>query len=716
MQNINCCLSSNLSLQDASDGKTASKKTWGQRLKITKNDKSTNNDREYTALSFHSGNNNTINSNNNNNINCSSALSKSMKYTEPWLYGTVRGIPAPRPDGMMGHMMPHEVAVVVCSCPEYLNGTKKEMKKASICKKCKGSRLPLAPIGGTMRIRSQQPMIHHQFRGSAGTVRLPSTTSMGGSKKRPSILSQNDPYDLMRRSRLVSPELQPVVSVKDILKNRTKSTSPCRSRSRTRRRSPSPNENSRSIGKGSRSRSASRNNVGGKKQPQQECWIDTSKTDTPSRRSILRYEVNPYDLIAKTNNEFSPLQDDENVYDSEILEHSKKYENLLDPIENGGDVVSYTAIAGQRMRLFPDTKAPITNDTYDAFDFDYDTVTVEPAAPETSPGESGAVLLSPSMAPPPPTLSRLSSVDSNATVVTIISNTQNINIKSILKRPSNESYENMNVKVDMRQQPVETLLADNTENVNSINSINNNNNVINDLNVNIFDSKFIVNRDFKDKRNSGSQFYLPLPAHIKSPGAVATLAPLPAPPPTTWATTTPQRKKVQFLVENEVIKDESNNEHNPLGGNNVNSIQPSSAAAATTASTPTVEAVYEHKDASDIDANNGVGSNNIIISNNNNKSNNTINLADSNEDANPIVERHNNVAEERLLSSANDETAVIPGNQREFEKYLPSFSSKNFSEKKTLYIKFFSRLTTTTRRLLFGEINLLSDTMKGKNE
>uniref|UniRef100_A0A1B0AZ02 Uncharacterized protein n=1 Tax=Glossina palpalis gambiensis TaxID=67801 RepID=A0A1B0AZ02_9MUSC len=264
-----------------------------------------------------------------------SALTRSTKYAEPWIYSTVRGIPA-RPSGLYHNYHQHvaasgyatshphaaaifatppmtataettAVAVVICSCPEYLNGTKRrDIKKATVCKKCKGTRLPLANIGGTVRIHGTPPggavlLNAAKLRpaGSAATVRVVSTTK----KTRPSILDpQRDPYDLMRRTRLLSPEpgcsKSPLAnhssssssSSKDKSRNRLRSTSPPRGRTRLRPQKSlsvdDPNKNALKL---------------------DESWLteseDTMSTISTSstRRSILRCNVNPYDLISIDN-------------------------------------------------------------------------------------------------------------------------------------------------------------------------------------------------------------------------------------------------------------------------------------------------------------------------------------------------------------------------------------------------------------------------------
>lgn len=179
-----------------------------------------------------------------------SALSKSMKYAETWLYGSVRTqTPPMRPSVFSAYPevsgpvlistpqkpTPHNYAVILCSCPEYLNGTKKTSStKVSICKKCKGSRLPLtiaeSPrmlVGGTVRG-------HQVNRDAAGLLRA-GTVRVQGSKSRPSILKSNgdsDPYDLMRRSRLAPPHEARIGSQFSTTRSRAKSISPCRGKNK----------------------------------------------------------------------------------------------------------------------------------------------------------------------------------------------------------------------------------------------------------------------------------------------------------------------------------------------------------------------------------------------------------------------------------------------------------------------------------------------------
>ncbi|XP_071057464.1 uncharacterized protein [Onthophagus taurus] len=173
-----------------------------------------------------------------------SSLSRSMRYADPWLYGSVR---AP---GLV--LAP---ALVLCSCQDYLNGTKRSSKKThSVCKKCKGNRIPLATVEskfGTVRCYPTSPTLPTQCV-VGGTVRA-------SSKSRPSILTP-DPYDLMRRSRM---------SVSDS------------SSSQFRARSVSPSK-TKQDGVKNNLRSKSSNSV---------------KFGTVGRKSILECNVNPYELM-----------------------------------------------------------------------------------------------------------------------------------------------------------------------------------------------------------------------------------------------------------------------------------------------------------------------------------------------------------------------------------------------------------------------------------
>lgn len=317
-----------------------------------------------------------------------SALSRSMKYAEPWLYGTVRGVPnanASNYDYIQPQftLMP-ELAVVLCSCREYLTGTKRDLKKATVCKKCKGSRLPLTPVGGTVRIHSSQCIVQTNNRNSVGTVRLPSAYAT--SKQRPSILNaDSDPYDIMRRSRLLSPDLK--AATRDNAKpakNRAKSSSPTRNKDRYLKQNPAVPVNGM-VKNENRSRSATRPVAAAAAAAIAEIdssWTDSLDTSSmtdggTARRSILQCSVNPYELISKTlhNNEFSPLGDDD-VYDM----HSQKYENLLNSLHGGnksnnrGNMVNGIGTNATRdranlKRLSTQMNTSVVDNVYEKFNF-----------------------------------------------------------------------------------------------------------------------------------------------------------------------------------------------------------------------------------------------------------------------------------------------------------------------------------------------------------
>ncbi|KAK2576799.1 hypothetical protein KPH14_005435 [Odynerus spinipes] len=121
-------------------------------------------------------------------ISSGSALSRQMIYGDPWLYGTVRSsrpghdpraflTPAPPPP-------PGAPLLVVCSCPEFLCGTTRKL--GSNCRKCGGHRLAGVPLGGTCRLPAPSSRSRPSL---AGVLRSP----------------MDDPYDQMRRNRLVEP-------------------------------------------------------------------------------------------------------------------------------------------------------------------------------------------------------------------------------------------------------------------------------------------------------------------------------------------------------------------------------------------------------------------------------------------------------------------------------------------------------------------------------
>lgn len=194
-----------------------------------------------------------------------SALSRSMRYADPWLYGSVRGAP----NGLV--LAP---AFMLCTCPDYVNGTKRSSKKSpTTCKKCKRTRLPLSsnnesPKFGTVRC---YPTTNHQTTGAATPLRA-GTMRATSSSARPSILptTQADPYDLMRRSRLSSDS-----------QFRARSISPGKVRGNELR-----NHSSASVIRGAN---------------KQQHISSPNKNDPAfhsNRRSILECDINPYELMS----------------------------------------------------------------------------------------------------------------------------------------------------------------------------------------------------------------------------------------------------------------------------------------------------------------------------------------------------------------------------------------------------------------------------------
>lgn len=299
-----------------------------------------------------------------------SALSKSMKYAETWLYGSVRTqTPPMRPSvfstypEVSGPVListpqkptPHNYAVILCSCPEYLNGTKKTSStKVSICKKCKGSRLPLtiadSPqllVGGTVRgpqLSRESGLLR------AGTVRVQ------GSKARPTILKANgdtDPYDLMRRNRLAPPHETRIGSQFSTTRLRAKSISPCRQKTKK----PTSPETLRK----NRSKSVSRVN---------EIWVEEdANTSNDSKKSILSCDINPYDLVKSNGTSKSLVEIEFDDDFGHVFQESMKSKNLNSSSKSKSDS-SVKAISGQRIRVSDESKSNNIDDVYDPVDYD----------------------------------------------------------------------------------------------------------------------------------------------------------------------------------------------------------------------------------------------------------------------------------------------------------------------------------------------------------
>lgn len=299
-----------------------------------------------------------------------SALSKSMKYAETWLYGSVRTqtppirpsvfsaypeVPGPVLISTPQKPQPHNYAVILCSCPEYLNGTKKTSStKVSICKKCKGSRLPLtiaeSPrllVGGTVR----GPQVSRD----AGILRA-GTVRVQGTKSRPSILKPNgeaDPYDLMRRSRLAPPHEARIGSQFSTTRSRAKSISPCRIKSKK----PSPETLRKS-----RSKSVSRVN---------EIWVDEEASASDSKKSILSCDINPYDLVKSSGSSKSLVEIEFEDDFGDVFQESLKNNNARHISKSKSDS-NVKAISGQRIRIAEESKSCTAEDisVYDSVNYD----------------------------------------------------------------------------------------------------------------------------------------------------------------------------------------------------------------------------------------------------------------------------------------------------------------------------------------------------------
>ncbi|XP_043251977.1 uncharacterized protein LOC122397129 [Colletes gigas] len=319
-------------------------------------------------------------------ISGGTGLSRQMIYGDPWLYGTVRSSrPAHEPRGFMTPPPPPPPGapiLVVCSCPEFLSGT---TRKFGNCRKCGGHRLAGVPLGGTCRL----PPISSRSRPSlAGVLRS----------------SMDDPYDQMRRNRLVEP------------RTRARSISPHRPLSQRDSRSQSVARNAKER-KGSIESTSSRSEwfdkdsngsfeeprksrpsdewleepptstnpripaslaagrlvrvskkarglrndwpetpeTGQAKINSQDEWKDRPSSACDSRKSILECDVNPYLLLKK--------QRDEDDLSDDLSDNALEQDNSRPPsgsfdsskvksIERIPNRSAVAAIGGQRIRVF----------------------------------------------------------------------------------------------------------------------------------------------------------------------------------------------------------------------------------------------------------------------------------------------------------------------------------------------------------------------------
>ncbi|XP_075978521.1 rho guanine nucleotide exchange factor at 64C [Anticarsia gemmatalis] len=471
-----------------------------------------------------------------------SALSKSMKYAETWLYGSVRTqtppvrpsifsaypeVPGPVLISTPQKPTPHNYAVILCSCPEYLNGTKKTSStKVSICKKCKGSRLPLtiaeSPqmlVGGTVRghqVSRETGLLR------AGTVRVP------GTKARPTILKSNgdtDPYDLMRRSRLAPPHEARIGSQFSTTRLRAKSISPCR----VKTKKPSPE----TLQPKNRSKSVSRVN---------EIWVEEeANNSSDSKKSILSCDINPYDLVKSNGNSKSLVEIEFDDDFGNVFQESLKNNNLKPSSKSKTDS-SVKAISGQRIRVSDESKSVEDTSIYDPVDYDLKSY-------ELKSQENSSTLSLPNIK----NENKKSASISKNTSKKILSISTSNRAKQKSVSPKRPPRRIRNTKTDDDSESDNQRLTERnsnrkTANDNSRNSKHKNHHTdtIKSIlkkprNYDSNDSNSKLNspdESYERKRVNSSLFYLPKP---KDKGAVASQNIL-------------QRKRVQFLVESEETK------------------------------------------------------------------------------------------------------------------------------------------------------------------
>ncbi|XP_026762529.2 uncharacterized protein LOC113521248 [Galleria mellonella] len=469
-----------------------------------------------------------------------SALSKSMKYAETWLYGSVRTQTPPiRPSVFAAYPevsgpvlistpqkpQPHNYAVILCSCPEYLNGTKKTSStKVSICKKCKGSRLPLtiteSPrllVGGTVR---GPPSVSRE----AGILRA-GTVRVQGTKSRPTILKTNgeaDPYDLMRRSRLAPPHEARIGSQFATTRSRAKSISPCRMKSKR----PSPE----SIRK-SRSKSVSRVN---------EIWVEEETTSNDTKKSILSCDINPYDLVKSNGPSKSMVEIEFDDEYGDIFQESIKNNRLLNKSRTDTNV---KAISGQRIRIADGGKTLVEEAAV------YDPVNYDLKKYETKSQEASSTLTLPNIK----NESKKSLSLSKSTGKKILSIATSNRTKQKSASPKRPPRRVRNIKTDDdsesdNQRLPERSFNRKTNTESSRNYIykykNHNTDTIKSIlkkprcyGLNDSSPKADISDDsFETTRINTSQFYLPKPKDKISSQNIL------------------QRKRVQFLVENDETK------------------------------------------------------------------------------------------------------------------------------------------------------------------
>nr|XP_012223181.1 PREDICTED: uncharacterized protein LOC105672673 [Linepithema humile]XP_012223182.1 PREDICTED: uncharacterized protein LOC105672673 [Linepithema humile]XP_012223184.1 PREDICTED: uncharacterized protein LOC105672673 [Linepithema humile] len=341
-------------------------------------------------------------------ISGGSMLSRQMIYSgDPWLYGTVRSSRTTAYDQARPFLTPPPLLsgatplLVVCSCPEFLAGT---VRKLGSCRKCGGHRVTGLPLGGTCRL----PPSSRSRPSLAGVLRA----------------SIDDPYDQMRRNRLVEPRsrarsISPhrsstqrdsrsqSVTARTVAKERKGSIEGASSRSEWFDKEPSvaasyddrisrPGFTGNGVSpddwmlEESHSESHSRTHFAAttsarlarvpKKPPRetnqrrssQDDWKDgtTSPVAADPRRSILECNVNPYLLLKKQKDE-DDLSDDlsDNALEQDdlrtTLSSSLFDSSKVKSIERIPNRSAVAAIGGQRIRVFNEGPREISDDDED---------------------------------------------------------------------------------------------------------------------------------------------------------------------------------------------------------------------------------------------------------------------------------------------------------------------------------------------------------------
>lgn len=291
-----------------------------------------------------------------------------------------------------------------------------------------------------------------------------------------------------------------------------------------------------------------------------DCWVEPDEVQIDpdpgstagGRRSILRCDINPYDLISLSsglNNEFSPTAAN-GTDDYDLSVHSQKYENLLDTLYanryNPAATANIAAISGQRIKLFDgESAAPSVYDDVD--EYVYDPVEVQPDTGNLQ--EPSQIEVIPER--PPRTKHKHDSSsatprdeDVKSLPSQISSEVTQSAIKSILKRPGSSvisaptgdkpSFDTIRLNQTLVQR-LNKLTSDEGVFAKSTGTVSARN--IKALSYNGTNSSSSNKDRDSSKRNSGTQFYLPSP--LNGPSSLTA------------------RKKVHFLVEhNEVIDDD----------------------------------------------------------------------------------------------------------------------------------------------------------------